>query len=1298
MVSPYKKKRDKKGRETNDQLGVKEKTGTRKQKVYKPLSTKKFYLDIKNSAALSKLETKLKSLGATIEQFLVKEVSYVVTDRKDSLSESRPSASCSTPASPSPSPSPSVGVSSPLDGLGQKKTRSRAEAMLERVRLQPQSVKIDPLDNARNWNIPIYSVQEIWHRLEKISAKVSHSSHSTAPGLKVLRGHYLKLETGPGRRPEFKELRHWPNVDLDSAQGESPFIRPLDGSQRMTRKATKDGTERLAHGFCEMCCVEYPDIKTHVLTPRHLKFVNDTENYAELDNLIKCKTIDSFLTSQMCASIGGRRCLRGGSVEKVMGSRNSSLSQSNGQLLPRTRATTRSLDDSYTKKPLEVHCNGIVNHNHLTRSAVKSDSVLGRELGLELEGISRRTRTISASCPATNTEYSQLSPTGSDSTHHLRSRKQIWLPTSLLGTTAEDALNNSRLRPNREYPVAEALKSPTSVKSMKSPSLPPEEASEKKSKAKEENDTSHSKSSPMLNNDVGKGSQQESSEEEDISEKKTKNNENMKLKKVNSKKKFKKKIPQELASLNHNDKRKKIQRKRLSVEEKLIEDNRTYYKVEVLNSKLRSTGYYISQSQRELEMSKANGNEGCVIQNCAEPVKSEVKSEEKEPVVVRFKKVRKTELTLLSDEAESFMFGEPSRRESSVSTVSSEEDDDEVSLKMEPDEQDRIVTKIKREVLDESSIGSCSITSSSTSSRRKRKNADESIIQDNIDYYKLESSSSRLRLQSALFPSTPISIKTEPTSETKPGSSLKVKLDESNFGPESTVSTGKSQENIGPKPSYEDLEFSFESVPTHESWYQVFKRQDECNEIYYPRYSQYPKILLPYEYPSSVLRQFKVDALKEKVGKRKKRKEAKLQQLIIDDKPRKSPRCHASTLAIMSSLKRRRPRDSPEKKSDPVSEISLPPCEMIVQDEESRCSTIIEPPSVAPSDTQMSSGQTVLIPEIRIDTKPDYSTQQKKIEEEIKKAEEDIDNLFSEMCMENEEDVLSHLIYSIKKEVDSSPTKDSPKKGKGKNKSVSKRDKPEEFPDVTTCLPVDPEVFDEVVPESNLSEGPIVDVLNLIDTYRGCSSMERADYEHLNPHAVDALRVLIAESCNSSDCGGSSACCDYSFLGEDGRVCKKRKRKKRNMTGWPAKKKFPKKGEELSTVVLRRNCKARGKFSQVEPSKDSQSDVADETEDDVKKEPCELSVTRDQTNEESDMKLDSKPCSSISRTPSIDSSSTKSFDVQSCCVRVKKMTDNCVESFSRHLRSSDSSPNSSSRRGSSRQAKILGRESLRRCR
>lgn len=68
---------------------------------------------------------------------------------------------------------------------------------------------------------------------------------------------------------------------------------------RVTQKLVKDGTERLAGGFCEMCGVDYLDIKAHVLTNQHLQFANNPENYAQLDSLIKPKTISNFLTSQM---------------------------------------------------------------------------------------------------------------------------------------------------------------------------------------------------------------------------------------------------------------------------------------------------------------------------------------------------------------------------------------------------------------------------------------------------------------------------------------------------------------------------------------------------------------------------------------------------------------------------------------------------------------------------------------------------------------------------------------------------------------------------------------------------------------------------------------------------------------------------------------------------------------------------------------------------------------------------------------------------------------------------------------
>lgn len=981
-------------------------------------------------------------------------------------------------------------------------------------------------------------------------------------------------------------------------------------------------------------------------------------------------------------------------------------------------------DDFFSMKQtiqlfVQVHCNGIVsNHNHLTRLAVKSDSVLTKEPGLEYEGLSRRTRTISASCPGTNNEYSQLSPTGSDITHHLRSRKQLWLPTSLLGTTAEDAVNNSRLKLSRDYPFSEAMSPAQAKGSLKSPTTLV--AEDRRGSGKDEEERNPSKLPHNEFNNFDKSESCAGDEDEDIDTESEKYcprvREKFEDKKTSSKKKLKKRIisSREVANLSYcDDRRRKVLKKRLSVEEKLIEDNKTYYKVEVLNSKLRSTGYYISQSQRELEMSRANGNDGCVTQNCSEPSKNEIKSEGKEPVVVRFKKVRQTQLSILSDEAESFMFGEPSKRESSVSTESSE-DDDEVSLKLESEERGRIVTRIKREVLDDSSIGSSSLASSSTSSRRKRKSPDSIISSDNTDFCKPDGPTSRLRLHNNLLsvgPDHKEGIKLESPYELRSErNSLKVTLNENDFDCESADDDKPLSEcKNSHKHSYEDLEFSFERAPTHEPWYQTFKRQDDCNQFYYPSYSSYPSVLLPYEYPFSVIKQIKTAAMSSKCKRRRRRKQKRIKKLIADDRPRKSPRCHASTLAIMSSLGKRRLRDSPDKRTELLSsELPVVPSVMMV-DEESRCSTIIDPPSITPSDSQMSHrtpAQTV--PEIRIDQKLLLAAETKKAEEETKKAEESIDQLFTEMCYDNNDDVIAHIIQSIKKEVDSSPAKDSSKKGKGKGKSSLKREPSINVEESPVCLPVDPDLFDEELVECSFTPGPIVDVLSLIDGYRSCSSMERADYEHMNPHAVDALRVLIADSCNSSDCGGSSAC-DYSFL-EDGRVCKRKKKKKRNMTGWPAnKKKFMRKGEELSTVVLRRNCRTRdGMSAGPDPVKETQtqprSDKVIDSEVVVKLKVEPNSTENLDNSVDSDVKTDSskpdvKPCSTISRTTSLDSSSIKSFDhVQSCYIRVNKMSDGCLETLSRRLRSSDSSPHSSSRRGSSRQAKSVGINSLRRCR
>ena len=103
------------------------------------------------------------------------------------------------------------------------------------------------------------------------------------------------------------------------------------------------------------------------------------------------------------------------------------------------------------------------------------------------------------------------------------------------------------------------------------------------------------------------------------------------------------------------------------MEEVLIEKNKSYIRVEVLNSKLRSTEYFINQKQLESRV-----NNGMTIGNCSDEIDTSRKDhqplledieQKKEPVVVRFKKVRKSQLSVLSDEAESFMFGDSARRE-----------------------------------------------------------------------------------------------------------------------------------------------------------------------------------------------------------------------------------------------------------------------------------------------------------------------------------------------------------------------------------------------------------------------------------------------------------------------------------------------------------------------------------------------------------------------------------------------------------------------------------------------------------
>ncbi|XP_063865113.1 uncharacterized protein LOC135103079 isoform X2 [Scylla paramamosain] len=91
----------------------------------------------------------------------------------------------------------------------------------------------------------------------------------------------------------------------------------------------------------------------------------------------------------------------------------------------------------------------------------------------------------------------------------------------------------------------------------------------------------------------------------------------------------------------------------------------------------------------------------------------------------------------------------------------------------------------------------------------------------------------------------------------------------------------------------QDLYFSFEGVPDQESWYQTYQRLVDgvCNNEFC--YEEEPlKFVLPYEMPKEYVRDF----LCYKKGMLAKKKND------LADLVRKSPRCHASTLALFSDI------------------------------------------------------------------------------------------------------------------------------------------------------------------------------------------------------------------------------------------------------------------------------------------------------------------------------------------------------------------------------------------------------------
>ncbi|XP_071446425.1 uncharacterized protein [Hetaerina americana] len=948
----------------------------------KPLVGKKFYLDVKNHVLSSRLEANLKSLGAEIEVFLVKEVDIVASDRPEWTKEGKaagcsgaggsgingPNSGCgsltprfsslSTPAGGTGSESPAT-VDSPREALGKRRVKTRAEAMLVSARQQKQQTTIDPLENARSWRIPIWPVENVFKWIKKIqgSLLLKRPENKARPGrpsnkFKELRTPFVKFETldivsktSVGKKlpvPQEKEAEDKKN-ESSSSSGSLNKKAP----KRMTRKGRpvrppKEGLRAAgAPGYCEICRGDYSDLGKHLKTESHAKFAGNEKNFVSLDKLIsKGPNVDGFLKMngvKNCSELfGTRRSTRSGvnihrawSIDNAlsiwkpddkddMQNSNENKEECEKDDVPRRmlvpnghhnniqknldnhfmQTTKRSrlrlsVDERMTKygkkdQNAEVVCNGFP-------ESLPLSPVLKPSLKTEPDSSVRKTPPNSKDSPSCQ----QSKDTG----HHLRSRL---VPTSEDNANSLELQSRNRRCRSQAEENADLADLPLSL-------VHKDTVENMRSSGKLCVDSGcQLASSPLVGNSkVGVV----------------------------------------------------VRRKRLSVEERLLEDNKGQYGKELIPAKLRSSGYYtIKKETQENESASASSLTLPGVVDASESKDAPGWNgtvPETENIVVKPRRTKRTELSLLSVEAESFMFGEIASKDAENCVPGEVVKSERMGLITEL-RDNRLVNRIsKGEALnqnfktgtakerkepdslidlgfkcdvahcDESSLASDGTDGEKIDGdcmhRRKRRTHAEVFIHDNLDYYKFEISDQRLRFGESIDEKEGDIEQGVADLPVVEGNSMEVGnlpiVQGDNCGGHSVHESEEINKSLV-DPEYNNVKFSFESIPFSEPWYQTYQRQDEGEEIHFTSFSEssaFRPFLLPYESHVDTFSKF---GFKRSGYQRKRFPGGK--------NARKSPRCHASTLAIMSSLMAKRRKESkvqkaPTTEKSPVVRIPAPP-------------------------------------------------------------------------------------------------------------------------------------------------------------------------------------------------------------------------------------------------------------------------------------------------------------------------------------------------------------------------------------
>lgn len=270
-------------------------------------SNQKIFLDVKDYGKIDQLEADICQFGGTVEKFLSKEITCVVTNRTRTehlLTHKDVSAPASNQSQ------------SLRPGACASRVMSRGQSLLMRSNSLKDKPVCDPVTFAQTWGIKIVSLDTVVQAVDK------HRFNPSSPVTKQpLESHldmkrrkfsdtavkvgnaeskltkfsdaFVKFEdTESNFRPFFHQYSTFPRLDLEGDLSNGIFkcgenVRPVVVRKNVgTPASARKQKVWSKRGYCECCDVMYEDLNEHLISADHQRFVEHFENFADLDKLI----------------------------------------------------------------------------------------------------------------------------------------------------------------------------------------------------------------------------------------------------------------------------------------------------------------------------------------------------------------------------------------------------------------------------------------------------------------------------------------------------------------------------------------------------------------------------------------------------------------------------------------------------------------------------------------------------------------------------------------------------------------------------------------------------------------------------------------------------------------------------------------------------------------------------------------------------------------------------------------------------------------------------------------------------